>query len=151
MEIILYQPQIPQNTGNIIRTCHVTGSSLTLVKPLGFDTSNRMLKRAGLDYFTRVQVKEIDNLETYLTQTKENFYFYSSHGSTLYTKAQYKLGDKLIFGSETFGLNPAFLKKWPDRFLKIPMLPDSRCLNLSNAVAIVIYEAWKQNQFEGSL
>lgn len=147
MEIVLYQPQIPANTGNIVRTCHVTGSTLTLVKPLGFDTSDRMLKRAGLDYWLGVQVKEIDDLIAYLEATDRNFYFYSSKATKTYSDINYTSDDILIFGAETFGLHPPFVEKWPERFLKIPMKVESRCLNLSNAAAIVIYEAWKQNQF----
>ncbi len=147
MEIILYQPQIPANTGNIVRTSHVTGSTLTLVKPLGFDTSDRMLKRAGLDYWMGVHVTEIDDLISHLEKSTSNFYFYSSKATKTYSDINYTINDLLIFGAETFGLHPLFVKKWPERFLKIPMKAKSRCLNLSNAVAIVIYEAWKQNQF----
>ncbi|MBI2743847.1 MAG: tRNA (cytidine(34)-2'-O)-methyltransferase [Chlamydiales bacterium] len=147
MEIILFQPQIPQNTGNIVRTSSVTGSSLTLVKPLGFSTSARMLKRAGLDYWDGVNVKEIDDLFAYLEKSSSPFYFFSSHSTRPYTDVSYTPDDLLIFGSETAGLPALYREKWPERFLTIPMRKNNRCLNLANAVSVVVYEAWRQNQF----
>ncbi len=145
MRIILFQPQIPQNAGNIVRTCAVTGSDLTLVRPLGFKTSDKWLKRAGLDYWEGVNVSFVDDLESYLD--KESFYFFSSKATRYYTDIPYRPQDLLIFGSETSGLPKSFHEKWPDRFYKIPMREGSRCLNLSNAVAIVIYEAWRRFNF----
>ncbi len=147
MEIILFQPQIPQNTGNIVRTCAVTGSALTLVRPLGFSTSARMLKRAGLDYWENVTVNLIDNLVDYLENTSKAFYFFSSHAKQPYTEASYSSDDLLIFGSETAGLPALFRERWPECFRTIPMRKNNRCLNLSNAVSVVIYEAWRQQQF----
>ena len=147
MQVILYQPEIPQNTGNIVRTCKLTGNQLALVPPLGFSLTDRMLKRAGLDYLKGFPFKLIDSLPPYLEKSESNFYFFSSRAQQLYTEVHYTSQDILIFGSETKGLPPLFLSQWPERFLKIPMLPSSRCLNLSNAVAIVIYEAWKQLSF----
>lgn len=147
MKIILFEPQIPQNTGNIVRTCAVTGSELILVRPLGFSTSNRRLKRAGLDYWEGVNVTFIDNLLEFLDQTPHPFYFFSSHAKATYTEPCYEPNSILIFGSETFGLRPEFHEKWPTRFYTIPMQKESRCLNLSNAVSIVIYEAWRQRSF----
>ncbi len=141
MKIVLYRPQIPQNTGNIVRTCHATGSGLILVRPLGFSTSNRRLKRAGLDYWEGVSVEEVDDLEKCLPSS---FYFFSSKVTTPYTEVIYGEDNWLIFGSETAGLPPSFFQKWPDRFFTIPMIPGTRCLNLSNAVAVVIYEAKRQ-------
>lgn len=150
MKIILFQPQIPQNTGNIVRTCAVTGNELLLVKPLGFSTSNRMLKRAGLDYWEGVTVSFLDDLEDYLNAAQHPFYFYSSHAKRAYTEAAYDKDCMLIFGSESSGLPQKFHTKYPDRFYTLPMIEKSRCLNLSNAVSIVIYEAWRQQGFTGS-
>ena len=147
MKIVLFQPQIPQNTGNIARTCAATGSSLLLVRPLGFSTQNRWLKRAGLDYWADVQVEEIDNLEPYLENTTSPFFFFSSKTKALYTEAPYTPDSLLIFGSETAGLSPLFWEKWPDRFYTIPMVKGQRCLNLANSAAVVLYEALRQTDF----
>ena len=147
MKIVLYQPRIPQNAGNIIRTCAVTGSDLIMVTPLGFSTSNRMLKRAGLDYWEGVQVDMIDDLISYLESYEGNFYFLSSKVNKHYTEVEYQENDLLIFGSETDGLPDIYHERWPEKFLTIPMIPDSRCLNLSNSAAIVTYEAWRQQGF----
>jgi len=146
MKIILYQPQIPQNTGNIVRTCSVTGSSLTLVRPLGFSVSDRWLKRAGLDYWENVDVSFLDDLEDYLSKTNNNFYFFSSKTEKLYTDIEYDSEDFLIFGSETQGLSPIFQERWPERFASIPMIPEARCLNLATSVGIVLYEALRQQR-----
>jgi tRNA (cytidine/uridine-2'-O-)-methyltransferase len=147
MKIVLFRPSIPQNTGNIVRTCAVTGSELILVTPLGFSTSNRMLKRAGLDYWENVSVAFIDDLAIYLKQTIHPFYFFSSKSSRRYTDVAYSNDAILIFGSEIDGLPTELHERWPSRFLTIPMQKNSRCLNLSNAVSIVIYEAWRQQGF----
>ena len=147
MKIILFQPQIPQNTGNIARTCAATGSSLLLVRPLGFSTNNRWLKRAGLDYWAGVEVEEIDDLQTYLEQTNSPFFFFSSKSQTPYTKASYPPDALLIFGSETHGLSPVFWERWKNRFYTIPMAEGQRCLNLANSAAIVLYEALRQTNF----
>jgi tRNA (cytidine/uridine-2'-O-)-methyltransferase len=147
MQVILFQPQIPQNTGNIVRTLSVTGNNLTLVRPLGFSTASRHLKRAGLDYWEGVNVNYLDDLEAFLNETSLPFYFFSSKAQKPYTDIPFTADDHLIFGSETFGLPPSFKEKWPDRFYTLPMKEESRCLNLSNAVSIVIYEAWRQRGF----
>lgn len=151
MKLILFQPQIPQNTGNIVRSCSVTGSSLILVRPLGFSVSNRWLKRAGLDYWEGVDVSFLDDLESYLKKTKECFYFFSSKATQRYSDIQYTATDMLIFGSETSGLPQKFVDQWPDRFATIPMRPGSRCLNLATSAGIVLYEAWRQQNFEHDL
>jgi tRNA (cytidine/uridine-2'-O-)-methyltransferase len=148
MKIVLFQPQIPQNTGNIIRTCSVTGASLVLVKPLGFSTSSRMMKRSSLDYASEVQIEEIDDLATYLEKTNSLFYFFSSKVENSYSSMNYPKDALLIFGSETSGLPQFFLEKYPNNFATIPMKKDSRCLNLSNAVSIVLYEALRQQKFD---
>lgn len=144
MRIILFQPEIPQNTGNVIRTCSVTGSDLVLVRPLGFSLNDRWLKRAGLDYFEGVRVEMIDDLEAYLDNLQDPFYFLSSKAKTAYTHAKFNEKTSLIFGSETKGLDPKFLAKWPDKFLTIPMKPEARCLNLATSVGIVLFEALRQ-------
>lgn len=140
MKIILYQPQIPQNTGNIVRTCSVTGTDLILVTPLGFEISDRWLKRAGLDYWEGVNVLTIESLEAYL-KDKDSFYFFSSHGKRSYLDVEYSKDSILIFGSETSGLPDYFHETYPDRFVKIPMLPNKRCLNLATSVGIGLYGA----------
>lgn len=149
MKIILFQPQIPQNTGNIVRTCKVTGSELILVTPLGFSTSDRALKRAGLDYWDGVNVTLIDDLEAFLLKEQRPFYFFSSHAKKSYSSISYTQDDLLIFGSETSGLPPSFLERWPNLFFTLPMVKNSRCLNLANTASIVLYEAWKQQDFFG--
>lgn len=141
MKIILFQPQIPQNTGNIVRSCAVTGAGLVLVRPLGFSTQDRHLKRAGLDYWEGVQVEQIDDLDGYLEQTEEPFFFFSSKVSQSYRSAPYTSNSLLIFGSETSGLPPQYFERWPERFFTIPMLPGSRCLNLATSVGVVLFEA----------
>lgn len=149
MEVILFQPQIPQNAGNVVRTCAVTGTDLTLVHPLGFSIHDRWLKRAGLDYWEGVNVKLIDDLESYLSQSDGDFYFFSSKASKKYTEVPYQKKTMLIFGSETQGLPPHFYEKWPDRYVTIPMIEGVRCLNLATSVGIGIYEAWRQLAFFG--
>lgn len=144
MKIILYQPQIPQNTGNIVRTCAVTGSDLVLVRPLGFQITDRWLKRSGLDYWEHVHVEVIDDLEVYLEQNHCSFYYFSSKARQLYTDVSYSQDDCLIFGSETSGLPPSFHSRWPERGVKIPMLPSARCLNLATSVGIGVYGAINQ-------
>ncbi|MBY0529201.1 MAG: tRNA (cytidine(34)-2'-O)-methyltransferase [Rhabdochlamydiaceae bacterium] len=163
MKIVLYCPQIPQNTGNIVRTCAVTGCELYLVRPLGFSTSDRMLKRAGLDYWEGVKVHFLDDLHAFLKEATDPVYFFSSHSSTPYTTASYSNNAILIFGSETAGLPNQYHDEWKDHFYTIPMRKfisqpsvseeqalvrkETRCLNLSNAVSIVVYEALRQQQF----
>lgn len=144
MKVVLYQPQIPQNTGNIVRTCAVTGNDLILVKPLGFSVNDRWLKRAGLDYWEGVSVEIIDNLEDFLGSIDIPFYFFSSKANKLYSEVPYTKDSLLIFGSETTGLPAHFKEKWPEKFVQIPMIPNVRCLNLATSVGIGVYEAWRQ-------
>ncbi len=146
LKIILFQPEIPQNAGNIVRTCAVTGSELIMVRPLGFHVNDKQLMRAGLDYWEGAKVSYIDDLEAYLNQVNFPFYFFSSKASRGYSTINYTLEDALIFGCETSGLPSQFLEKWPERFLTIPM-KGQRCLNLANSVCIPLYEAWRQNHF----
>ncbi|OGN59579.1 MAG: hypothetical protein A3F40_03675 [Chlamydiae bacterium RIFCSPHIGHO2_12_FULL_27_8] len=146
MIIILFNPQIPQNTGNIIRTCFLTNSDLYLVKPLGFSLSKRQLRRSGIDYFDEQKINVLDNLDDFLLD-KEDFYFFSSKAEKKYTDVKYTKDSILIFGSETFGLPEKYTKKMKEKFVTIPMKKDSRCLNLSNSVAIGLYECFRQNNF----
>jgi tRNA (cytidine/uridine-2'-O-)-methyltransferase len=148
MEIVLYQPEIPQNTGNIVRTCSVTHTSLTLVRPLGFSVSSKVLKRAGLDYWDEVNIHYVDHLMEYLLKCNRPFYFFSSKVKTPYTDISFTSEDLLIFGSETSGLPQEFFTKWLDKFYTIPMAPQARCLNLSNSVSVVLYEALRQQKFQ---
>ena len=147
MKIALFQPEIPQNTGNIARTCAATQSGLILVHPLGFSTQDRHLKRAGLDYWKDVHIEEIYDLAAYLEQTTDPFYFFSSKTEKTYDQALYAPNSLLIFGSETGGLPELFHKRWKENFYTIPMAPSQRCLNLASSAAIVLYEALRQNHF----
>lgn len=143
MKIVLFQPQIPQNTGNIVRTCSVTGTGLVLIHPLGFNISDRWLKRAGLDYWEGVTVEEYHSLDEFLEKTTAPVYFFSSKATQLYTDVKYTEDSVLIFGSETEGLPPYIFEKWPDRCVKIPMIQGSRCLNLATSAGIGLYNAYK--------
>lgn len=147
MEIILDQPEIPQNTGNIVRTCSVTNTLLTLVRPLGFSVSDKTLKRAGLDYWDEVLISYIDNLTEYLLMCKRPFYFFSSKATIPYTDISFTQDDVLVFGSESAGLSRDLFLRWPERFYTIPMAHHARCLNLANSTAIVLYEALRQQAF----
>ena len=145
--IVLYQPEIPPNTGNIIRLCANTGCCLHLVEPLGFDLIDKKLRRAGLDYHEWADVKTHPDLES-ACSLEGNIYAISTHGTRLYTDAQLNAGDTLVFGPETRGLPDSYLQTVDqDRILRIPMLKNSRSLNLSNAVAVLVYEGLRQNNF----
>lgn len=151
--IVLYQPEIPPNTGNIIRLCANTGCRLYLIEPLGFELTDRKLKRAGLDYheFANIDVlSSLDELNSIQADnTNSSTYALSTRGSTNYSDATFRKNDTLIFGPETRGLPQSLLDSMqPENTLRIPMLEHSRSLNLSNTVAIVIYEALRQTGFE---
>jgi len=141
MKIVLFEPEIPQNTGNVVRTCSVTGCGLILVEPLGFSIANRHLRRSGLDYWEGVDVETTDDLENLIDNCSGSFYFFSSRAEKIYTNVSYSHDDLLIFGSETRGLPEKFWRRWPERFVKIPMLPGARCLNLATSVGVAVYEA----------
>lgn len=150
--IVLVEPEIPQNTGNISRTCAVTGCRLHLVRPLGFSVDDRYLKRAGLDYWKDLELFYYDSYEE--VEQKHpgaRFFLYSTHAEKSYADIEYRPGDFLVFGKETAGLGPAILTGRMQNAARIPMLPDRRSLNLSNSVAIVVYEALRQNGFRGML
>jgi tRNA (cytidine/uridine-2'-O-)-methyltransferase len=148
MHIILHQPEIPENTGNIVRTCRATNARLTLITPLGFSISNRRVKRAGLDYWDEVEIDVANSLESVLLQSQKPFFFFSSKSNVPYTEAPFEPGSQLIFGSETGGLPKQFFDRYPNKFYTIPMAEGARCLNLSNSVAIVLYEAHRQIGFD---
>lgn len=152
--VVLYQPEIPPNTGNIIRLCANTGCQLHLIGPLGFELEDRKLRRAGLDYCEWASVKLHDSLESFMQQVNPaNLWALSTHGETQsFAEARYRRGDALLFGPETRGLPRHLLHSFStQRVLRLPMVEQSRSLNLSNAVAIVVYEAWRQNGFTGSV
>lgn len=146
MKIALVSPQIPPNTGNVVRTCAATGTPLYLIRPLGFSVTDRALKRAGLDYWEGADVEIIDELEPFLAQHAPNFYFFSRHAEPLYTDVSYTENDLLIFGSETDGLPDFIFEKWPERCVKIPMKEGARCLNLATSVGIGLFEALRQTK-----
>ena len=153
LNIVLYQPEIPPNTGNIIRLCANTGFRLHLIEPLGFDLDDKKLRRAGLDYreFQSLQVHR--SWPDYLRATESSrVYALSTKGSKCYSKVQYQVGDSLLFGPETRGL-PEDLRReiGVEHVLRLPMQADSRSLNLSNTVSIVVYEAWRQLGFQSGL
>lgn len=151
--VILWQPEIPPNTGNIIRLCANTGASLSLVAPLGFTLDEPRLRRAGLDYHEFATVREFPDLETCLGALGEpRLWAFSARGLRFHTAASYAPGDALLFGPETRGLPTELIAGVPqERRLVIPMRPGNRSLNLSNAVAVVVFEAWRQSGFAGSI
>jgi tRNA (cytidine/uridine-2'-O-)-methyltransferase len=149
-DVILYQPQIPPNTGNIIRLCANTGTRLHLVKPLGFSLEDKQLVRAGLDYHEFATLSVYDNWTECAAHFKTHRLFaVSTRNSRRYDRVTYSKGDAFLFGPETSGLPTALLESFADeRRIRLPMRPESRSLNLSNAVAVVVYEAWRQMSFE---
>ncbi len=153
LDVVLYEPEIPPNTGNIIRLCANTGATLHLIEPLGFALDDTRLKRAGLDYHEYAEVKTYPSLEAYLESAKPpRLFAFSTHGKRLYTEPSFAPGDALLFGPETRGLPRNLLDSLSyEQFLTIPMRPGGRSLNLSNAVALVVYEAWRQLDFSGAV
>jgi tRNA (cytidine/uridine-2'-O-)-methyltransferase len=150
MHIVLVEPEIPQNTGNIARTCALTGSTLHLVKPLGFSVEDRYLKRAGLDYWDKVEVKIWDSFEELAEEYKnKTFYLATTHAVRSYHEYAYKQDDIFVFGCETKGLPARILDAYPDTRIRIPMIDIGRSLNLSNSAAIILYEAMRQNGYPG--
>ena len=149
--IVLHEPEIPPNTGNVIRLCANTGATLHLVKPLGFRLDARAVRRAGLDYRELADVRVHASLDECLEELgRPRWFAFTTRAAVTYTEAVYEPGDVLVFGAETRGLPEDVFASCPlERRLRIPMRPDVRSLNLSNAVAVVVYEAWRQNGFEG--
>lgn len=150
-DVILYQPEIPPNTGNIIRLCANTGANLHVVRPLGFELDDRQLRRAGLDYHEFAAIRAHDSLAECLAELGAARVFgVSTRGRTCYDAVAYQPGDAFLFGPETRGLPQSVLDDLPpERVLRIPMRPENRSLNLSNSVAVLLYEAWRQQGFSG--
>ena len=150
--VVLYQPEIPPNTGNIIRLCANTGSRLHLIHPLGFELDDSRLRRAGLDYREWAQIEQHPGLDAFRAAVNPpRLFAVSTRGRQCYAKVVYRPGDALLFGPETRGLPQALLDGLPDeQVLRLPMVPGSRSLNLSNAVAVLVYEAWRQGDFAGA-
>ncbi len=145
--IVMVEPEIPQNTGNVARTCAVTGSRLHLVKPMGFEIEDKKLKRAGLDYWHQLDITIYENIDEFFAKNKGTFYYATTKGLNKYSDVAFKDGDYILFGKETKGLDEALLKANKNNCIRIPMRHSLRSLNLSNSVAIVIYEALRQNNF----
>lgn len=152
INIVLVEPEIPQNTGNIARTCAATGASLHLVEPLGFTITDAKLKRAGLDYWHYLDIHYHKSIEDFFEATRGgSYYYFTTKAPRDYCKVDYPDGCYLIFGKETKGLPEELLKEHPDKCLRVPMISDARSLNLSNTVALVGYEVLRQWNFEGLL
>jgi tRNA (cytidine/uridine-2'-O-)-methyltransferase len=149
MNIVLYEPEIPSNTGNIGRTCVATGTRLHLIEPLGFSLSEKSLKRAGMDYWNDLDVTTYLNWEDFCAKNPDaKIYYATTKGRQVYSDVAYEPDCYLMFGRESGGIPEEILKKNPDACVRIPMLGETRSLNLSNSVAIVLYEALRQNHFE---
>jgi tRNA (cytidine/uridine-2'-O-)-methyltransferase len=147
--IVLVEPEIPQNTGNIVRTCHATGCKLHLVRPLGFEVSDKYLKRAGLDYWDEVEINYYDSFEEVLEKFPEGrFWYFTTKAQQRHSDVSFKENDFLVFGKETKGLPEELLIPRKESCLRIPMIGDTRSLNLSNSVAIAVYEGLRQLDYK---
>ena len=150
MHIVLVEPEIPQNTGNIARTCAATGARLHLIKPLGFSLEDKYLKRAGLDYWFLMKYTVYESFQDFLEKNKDaNLYYATTKAPRDYASVEYQENDYLVFGKETKGLDEQLLKENYSRCIRIPMRKEARSLNLSNSVAVVLYEALRQQEFKG--
>lgn len=154
IHVVMVEPEIPQNTGNIARTCAITGAKLHLVHPLGFDISEKALKRAGLDYWDKVEIEEHESFEKFLEKYKpedNNMFFATTKGKHIYSEPEYTNMEEvfLLFGKETKGLPEDILQKYINKTIRIPMRKTLRSLNLSNSVNIILYEVYRQKNFEG--
>lgn len=152
LDIVLYQPEIPPNTGNIIRLCANTGYQLHLIEPLGFEWDDKRIRRAGLDYHEFADVERHANLDAYLNARKPGkVYACTTKGKAFHSDVEYQAGDALLFGPETRGLPMEIIESLPQaQRVRIPMLPDSRSMNLSNAVSVFVFESWRQFGYEGA-
>ncbi len=149
-EVVLVEPEIPQNTGNIARTCAALGCPLHLIEPLGFSLEDRYLRRAGLDYWHMVEITRYPNIEAFFNSNRDAaFYFLTKKGKRGYHEVHFQGHMYFIFGKETAGLPDTLLARYPGNCLRIPMQAKARSLNLSNTVALVLYEAFRQNHFPG--
>ena len=154
INIVLHEPEIPQNTGNIARTCAATGASLHLLRPMGFEVDDKKLKRAGLDYWDKLDITYYDGLEDFFSKhpdAKENIFYFSTKAPRAYTEVEYRDDVYIMFGKESRGLPEELLHANPDKCVRIPMLNELRSLNLSNSVAIAVYEILRQKNFDGLL
>lgn len=149
--IVLFEPEIPPNTGNIIRLCANTGCQLHLIKPLGFDMEEKALRRAGLDYHEWANVRIHENYQDFLEKEQpEKIYALTTKGRSTHSETSFKEGDFLMFGPETRGLPDDIREQIPfEQWLRLPMMESSRSMNLSNTVAVMIFEAWRQNDYAG--
>jgi len=149
--IVLYQPEIPYNTGNIARTCAATGTKLHIIRPMGFSTDDKMLKRAGCDYWHSVDITYYDSMEEcFEAYPGHRFFFIETEGEKIHTEVDYREGDFFVFGKETTGIPKSILEKHRDTWIRIPMSTENvRSLNLSNTAAILVYEALRQVNFKG--
>ncbi|MEJ1097162.1 MULTISPECIES: tRNA (uridine(34)/cytosine(34)/5-carboxymethylaminomethyluridine(34)-2'-O)-methyltransferase TrmL [unclassified Pseudoxanthomonas] len=152
IDVLLYQPEIPPNTGNAIRLCANTGARLHLIEPLGFDLEDKQLRRAGLDYHEYARLQVHASLEAALASVKpQRLFALSTRGTQRYDQPRYRSGDAFLFGPETRGLPQDVLDALPaEQRLRLPMRPQNRSLNLSNSIAVVVFEAWRQIDFAGS-
>lgn len=145
LNIVLVEPEIPQNTGNIARTCAATGAALHLVRPMGFEPDDKKLKRAGLDYWHLLDITYYDDLNDFLEKTKGgSYFFFSTKGTHRHSDIEYPDNCYLVFGKETRGLPEHLLMQYPEQTLRIPMMDEARSLNLSNSAAIAVYEVLRQ-------
>ncbi len=152
INIVLHEPEIPQNTGNIARTCAATGASLHIIKPMGFEIDDKKLKRAGLDYWHLLDITYYEDLDDFYEKNHDGkVFYYTTKAPRKYAEADFSGKVFLMFGKETKGLPEALLEKNPDYCVRIPMRPNLRSLNLSNSVAIAVYEVFRQRDFEGLL
>ena len=153
LNIVLVEPEIPQNAGNIARTCAVTNSKLHMVRPLGFEVSDKYLKRAGLDYWHLVDISYYDSIEEVMDKfyNGNNFWFFSTKSKIIHSDAKFKDGDFLVFGKETKGLPEKLLEAHYDECVRIPMMGETRSLNLSNSVCVGVYEALRQQGYPNML
>ncbi|MEY4211000.1 MAG: hypothetical protein RLZ92_1381 [Pseudomonadota bacterium] len=153
IDVVLFEPEIPANTGNIIRLCANTGAHLHLIQPLGFQLDDKRLRRAGLDYHEWVNIRQYANLQDYLERAQpKRLFALTTKGSKVFSDVSFQAGDALMFGPESRGLPASFLDQHPaDLKLYLPMKAESRSLNLSNTVSIALYEAWRQLGFDGAL
>ena len=149
LNIVLYEPEIPANTGNIGRTCVATGTKLHLIEPLGFSLSEKALKRAGMDYWSQLEVERYVNYEDFLQRNPgAKIYMPTTKAKKIYSEASYEPDCYIMFGKESAGIPEEILVEHPEECVRIPMIGETRSLNLSNSVAIVLYEALRQNQFD---
>ena len=150
MNIVLHEPEIPANTGNIGRTCVATGTSLHLIKPLGFDISDKAVRRAGMDYWKELDLHVYEDFEEFVEKNPgARIYMATTKARKAYTEVEYKGNDFIMFGKESAGIPEVILVKYEDTSVRIPMIGEIRSLNLSNSVSIILYEALRQQDFEG--